>query len=299
MEATGGTPARRPRLTVDDGFAPWIRAEQGVGDVTLLWLPVAAFPMSHGEKAWLFTFLTRLHKALAEKHGLREEIFLQFKALDQFGDEFRRYVNTCMIRVGIGRAGDEPFSGMPPREEVQRYVDERTSFDYKDWMADYLVWFVGKDASGQRERFGGFGGMLTVLMQPDAQIRAPKFSVTPAMRNALPVFSRFDVDGLLKSSASLQDSFQARSKAMFGAGLEDTPEYPGIPFIMPLLKSAQFFLADEQKRNQWFTLFDLYVTESVVDKGVLLAFQKTEYERVLLDVLETMRADTRYPSVTR
>ena len=192
MQGDEAQKVRRTRLVEDRGYDPWVRAEQGVGDATLLWLPVSSFPVRHNEKAWLSELLDRLANALTTQFALRQELFLQFKNVDEFSDDFRRYVNTCMIRVGIGRAGEEPFSGMPSPEEIQQIVDERRSFDYKDWMADYLVWFVGKDPEGQRRLFSGYGAMMTAFMAPGPTPATPKFNITPAMRQQAP---RYDFRG--------------------------------------------------------------------------------------------------------
>jgi len=283
-------PLRR-RLYDAEAYTPWVRAEQGLDSTFLFWMPVSGFPMTHTEKTWLAAFLDKFHARLEADHGLRQELFLQFKGVDEFGDAFRKYTMQCLIRMGIGRAGQEPFSGMPSPEEIQKVVENRTAFDYKDWMANYLVWFVTKEPAMQRELFAGFGQMMTLFLPPDPGIKPPKFNITPSMRAALSPFKTWDVDGMIAGTIAMGDAFQAKSKTMFGQGLEETPEYPGLAFVLPLLNSAQFFLADDEKRAQWFSMFDVYVNESKADKGVLLAFAKPELEDVLLDTLEELRRD--------
>jgi len=94
----------------------------------------------------------------------------------------------------------------------------------------------------------------------------------------------------LEGSFALKDGFQAQSKQLFGAGLEDNPQYPGIPFILPLLQASDFFGQPEPESAKWFQLFDLYVRESPEDTGVLLA-SKTDFDDPLIQLLEKMRAD--------
>lgn len=293
LEIVVPPPAGRKRLSEQADCKPWVRADESqMPDCALYWLPVSGFPVRETEKAWISEFLKRLSAVLDQDHGLRGEIFFGYKQItEDLGDTFRAYAPKCMKLMGLGRFADTPVPSFPSQEEVQKLVADGKKIDFRDWLGDYLIWFIGRQPDRQRELFLGYGGMTTIYLPPDPKAQAPKLPFTPALRASLPVFQRLDVDGTIAGTFAMQDQFLEKSKALFGKGLESRPEYPGLAFILPLLESAQFFLASPELRAQWFSLFEVYVQESRKDKGFLLAFQKPEYEAALLGVLEEMTRD--------
>ena len=281
---------RRRRLFSDDEYSPWVRAHQ-LEDCFLFHAPVSAYPCMEREKLWFCEFYDRLSLAL-QKYDLRAETFLRYKGVEQFGDTFQTYAQKCQLRIGIGRITGKDLPRMPSQEEIQKYIENPNNFDYKDWIAEYLYWFVTKQPEVQRRYFLGHGQLLTLFLPPDPAAPAPRVpQFTPALRNSLSVFRTMDVDGLIKGAVSARDSFQQASKVLFGKGIEDRPDYPGIRFVLPLLDSGDFFAASPELKTQWFSLFDVYVRESDRDQGVLLAFQKEEYATLLVGVLDDMRSN--------
>jgi hypothetical protein len=281
----------RKRLHNEDDYLPWIRAEQTLSDCFLFWIPVSGFPIRHDEKVWLIEFLTRLDARL-KALDLRTEIFFQYKQVTQeMGDSFRSYAQRCMKLLGLGRFADADLPSFPTAKQVQEAVDSGKPFDFRDWIGDYLIWFIGKQPAEQRERFLGHGGMTTIYLPPDPRLKPIRLPYTPALRAAMPIFQQMDVDAMVAGTQSMNDAFLAKSKKLFGEGLEDKPEYPGIPFVLPLLDSQHFFIATPELRERWFSLFDVYVNESRKDNGFLLAFQKEAYEDIFLEILESMRND--------
>lgn len=287
-------PSAKPRKRLHDvaDCAPWKRAEERLNDCFLFWMPVSDFLVRDDEKRWITEFLARLSARLEEAHGLRCEIFFQYKQITpELGEAFRGYAQKCMKLMGLGRFADADLPSFPTADEIKKIVNSGKSVDFRDWMGDYLIWFIGKQPERQRELFLGHGGMTTIFLPPDSRTKPPRLPFTPALRASLPVFQKVDVDGMIAGTFAMQDAFLEKSKAMFGAGLESKPEYPGIAFILPLLDSGHFFLASPELRAKWFELFDVYVNESKKDKGLILAFQKEEYEQVFVDVLESLRRD--------
>ena len=287
-----GASSPRRRLFSESDILPWVAAQQELEGCRLFWMPLSGFPPRHEEKVWLTEFLERFGDRLGIEHGLRTEIFLQYKQITpEMGDSFRRYAQQCMKLLGIGRFANNDLPSFPSQEQVKKAVESGQPFDFRDWLGDYLIWFVSKQPKQQRELFLGSGGMTTIYLPPDPKLKPLKLPFTPALRAALPVFKRVDVDGIVSGTLSMQDVFLEKSKQLFGAGLEDKPEYPGIAFVLPLLDSNHFFLADADLRERWFNLFDVYVNESRKDGGIILAFRKEEYDEVLGEVLQSMRED--------
>ncbi len=221
---------------------------------------------------------------------MRGETFLRYKGAEQFGETFQRYAQKCQLRIGVGRTTGQDLPRMPSQEETKRYLENPGNFDYNDWIAEYLYWFVTKQPELQRRLFLGYGQLLTLFLPPDPTKHPQPPTLTPALRDSLSVFRTMDVDGLMQGAFSARDPFQQASKTLFGKGLEQRPDYPGIRFVLPLFDSGDFFAASPDLRTEWFSLFDVYLRESHRDHGVLLAFQKEEYEAVLVDVLQSMRS---------
>lgn len=97
-----------------------------------------------------------------------------------------------------------------------------------------------------------------------------------------------NVEGKMATGAALTDGFLARSKEIFGIGLEAEPQFPGLPFIIPLLSAANFFNYPHEEVHRWFELFDVYINESPTDQGVLMAV-KDDFDSPLVELLQQMR----------
>ncbi len=57
---------------------PLKRADQ-LTRCALYWIPVSAFPVPSGQRAWLDVFLDRVSDLMQKAHQLRAELFLQYK----------------------------------------------------------------------------------------------------------------------------------------------------------------------------------------------------------------------------
>jgi hypothetical protein len=109
------------------------------------------------------------------------------------------------------------------------------------------------------------------------------------------MFKELDLDKMWASANALSSPFLAKSKQLFGKGLENEPQTKGLPFILPLLDSADFFSQPEQTIKDCFELFDIYVRESPADNGVLLA-AKRDLDEMLIGLLRDMRSqNATYP----
>lgn len=284
---------RRTRLAEPQDFQPWVRAEEEqLPGCALFWLPVSSWPARWEERTWILEFTKRFQASLEGSAGLRGEIFLQYKSVQgELVDPFFRYTQKSLKLMGLARHPGQPMPSLPSPEEIRKLVEDKREVDVRNWVAEFAYWFVAKQPEQQRELFLGHGGLTHIFLPPDPKTRPPKLPFTPALRASLPVFQQFDVDAIHAATYALNDRFLKQSKELFGEGLEDRPEYPGITFILPLLDSAHFFAADRALRDRWFSLFEVYLRESPKDKGLLLACQQEKHLATLFDVLETMRRD--------
>ena len=129
--------------------------------------------------------------------------------------------------------------------------------------------------------------MTILYRKPDPKTKPPEVNIPPKYRGH-ELFQRFDVPALLAGACSMQDEFMAKSKIVFGVGMKKTAQVEFIPFILPLLASADIFQQSEQDLKAAFDLFDVYFQESPVDNGVLLA-SKHDLEEALIDIMAEMR----------
>jgi len=287
------TARKAGRLTPVDRsleLAPWQRARE-LTRCFLYWMPVNGFPIPLTQRAWLLTFLERLASTISLEFGLRREIFLQYKAVSGMTGTFLKTSQEFMPLMGLSRRPEAALGGPPSAAELKLMVKSGKEFNFKDLAPDYCYWFLKKKSGGkQLATFWGHGGVSMMFTKPDPATAPPPLPFSAAFRQKSKVFQMVDVDGALEGSFALKDGFQAQSKQLFGAGLEDNPQYPGIPFILPLLQASDFFGQPEPESAKWFQLFDLYVRESPEDTGVLLA-SKTDFDDPLIQLLEKMRAD--------
>jgi hypothetical protein len=266
---------------------PWRRAYQHTR-CFLYWMPTASFPVPEGQQQWLREFLQRFSKRLAEDLGLRVETFLQYKTAMDVLDKFQKTAPRFSPLLGLSRKPGDKIPTLPTKEDMMPVVRGEKEFNLKDWIADYCYWFLCKKPLDQWREFLGLGGITLMFLKPDPKTMPPALPFTDAFRKKHRVFQMLDVDALLAGGYSLKDEFMAKSKELFGAGLEDHPQYPGIVFILPLLSTEHFLTQSEQENEKWFQLFEVYVNESPTDKGILLAF-KNDHEKLLIDILKEIR----------
>jgi hypothetical protein len=282
---------RKARLTPVDRsheLAPWRRANE-LTRCWLYWMPVSGFPIPLAQRAWLLQFLERLASTASDQFGLRREIFLQHKTVAPLMDAFLRTTREFQPLMGLSRRPGAPLPKFPSNEEMKEMVKSGT-FNLDEITPDYCYWFLKKSGKKQLETFWGHGGISMIFAEPDPATTPPPLPFSAAFRQKSTVFQKVDVDGVWESAFSLNDGFQAKSKELFGAGLEQNPQYPGITFILPLLRSSDFFSQPEQESAKWFQLFDLYLHETPEDAGILLA-SKTDIDETLIELLGKMREE--------
>ncbi|HUA20140.1 MAG TPA: hypothetical protein VMB25_15435 [Bryobacteraceae bacterium] len=290
----------RQRLTPGDrarDLLPWQRANE-LTSCFLYWLPVRTFPIPANQRDWLREFVRRWAAILKAQHSLRMELFLQYKIVHP--DYTNTLLNNMMELVPVVGLGRKPGSGLPAyptKQEVQsmsksmfdslKREEPLDPPDVKKYMPDYSYWFVDKSAERQLDLFFGLGGMTMAFLKPDPKTVPPPLAVSEAQRKKLPVFQKMDVDKARAQAASLADSFLAKSKDLFGAGLEAEPQAKGLLFILPILDTADFFSQPAETVENVFQLFDVYAKESPADHGVVLAF-KADLEEEFIQILKSM-----------
>ena len=286
--------AQRLAPIQEESLYPWYRAPE-LERCFLYWIPVVSFPVPSDQVAWQMEFFDRLVGRLRSASGLRPEVFLQFQAAteEKTAATLQKRAVEFHPLLGFSRRPGAPLPKFPGNEEVKRdqalYLRGEKSLDVKQIMAGYCYWFLNKADHQQREAFLGQGGLTMIFLKPDPKTAVPPLvHFSSYVRRTNPAFQVMDVDRFVAGVFALTDGFLARSKKLFGAGLEDEAVFPGIPFILPLLESADFFRQSDEECGKWFELFDVYMNESPNDMGLVLA-SKQDLDQDLLDILRQMR----------
>ncbi len=291
----------RRRLTDDTMYRPWVKAQVDLGGASLFWLPVSGYPLTHAESDWAQNFLMLLGWQLQEQFNLRTELFLRFQDLSpELAVDLRTYISKRPRVFGLGRLSDLELPAEPSEEQRHEIQRRLKTEEFAGALAQDSLWFVNKEPDVQRHLFFGHGHTTSVFLPPDPKTKAPPLPLTPALRALFPVFQERDVDGEIAAQYALKDAFLPKSKQLFGAGLAERPEYPALGYILPRFESQTFLNADPDLRQRWFNFAEVYVEESVKDKGVLLAIKEDKYGPVLRDVLDRMAdRQMRYPEAIR
>jgi hypothetical protein len=283
-----GTIRRTRAVPADRGkeILPWRRAKS-MTKCSLYWMPVSTFPASQADRIWLLQFTTLLGAHLKTEFQAEPYVFFQYKTAVTVHDEFVRRAQEFMPLMGLGRRPGSDVPNLPSDQELQAAVDEKRRLDVNQYTADYAYWFLTKSERKQRELFQGLGGMTILYRKPDPKTKPPEVNIPPKYRGH-ELFQRFDVPALLAGACSMQDEFMAKSKIVFGAGMKKAAQVEFIPFILPLLTSADIFQQSEQDLKAAFDLFDVYFQESPSDNGMLLA-SKHDLDPALIDIMGEMR----------
>ena len=236
-------------------------------------------------------FLDRWAEVVKSKYQLRIEQFLNARVL-----------HPALVHAFVDASRDmKPLPGFGWRsiarstavtpEKLKALEDGSKKFEFSEYMEDQCFWFPDKTEKKQRELFLGHGGLTILYMKPDPKTEPPamhpivsKFASSSALKE---LTASFDIERITGIAYAFRDSFLPKSKEMFLAIDPSDARIQKAPFIVPLLNSRDFFGRPAEECDAWFQLFDMYVTESPEDRGILLA-AKPDIEEDLIAVLREM-----------
>ncbi|MGH9450167.1 MAG: hypothetical protein ACRD11_06440 [Terriglobia bacterium] len=284
QEPDASAHARLTALATKSELQPWVRAKRQAGCL-LYWLPVSVFPAPAEQRKWILTFIRNLSKLIAHKFGLRPELFIRQDTLTPVLRA--KFLNASMElqpRVGFSRRPGALLPPLPSGDEPKPKQPRRAQSSFPR-----CYWIRSRAMEKNLEGFFGCGGTTLIFLKPDPKTRPPEIQI-PKMMTDHPLAKGVDLKAKLAQIFVSLDSFLPKSKEVFGKGLESHTLFPALPFILPRLNSSDFFSHKEDEVAQWFDLFDLYLTESSDDRGLLLA-SRLDFEGYLVELLEQMRED--------
>lgn len=285
------------RLTPIGDMRPWRHAPSFTG-CFLYWIPVSRFPVPVTQRRWLLRFFDIFADTLERELQLDSEIFVQLRTIVENSDLHRDFLNHSMdLRPLIGYAR-APHAEIPPATLTQAELDAFSRPDTRpsiyEHLPDYCYWFVNRSGQLHRRLFLGQGGMTHLFLARDSKTQLPDafqqgLKRISRSRMLQPLREQLDIDKEVKSTASLGRDFLQKSKAVFGAGMKRDLHYFGLQYIIPLLRSRDFFETPLEAVRSWFDVFEIYIQESPADGGILLA-SKTNLESVLVSSVEALKA---------
>jgi hypothetical protein len=289
------TPPREGRIQPIEKrqLEPFLRAPQSTG-CELYWISVSAWPAPVTQRTWLIDFFQRLNKFLAQEHSLRGEFFLQQQTVPQVEKQFRKLAVDLLPKLGLARKPNAPMPPPPSMDQLKGAV-RGEAFEVSDHLPDYCYWFHHPDLPSLLGEFFGLGGSAMFYLKPDPATKTPEIPLANELRQLFPQMRWDRLEMMMQAGSAVKDGFLAASKKLFGEGLEEEPEYAGLSYIVPLLRTGDFFNQPETERQKWFQLFDLFWRESPADKGIYIA-SKLPLEEPLSDILKAMKEEGKlYP----
>lgn len=287
---------QRSRLSdADPAKLLWpLRRAEKLTKCFLYWIPVRSFPIPLEQRAWLNAFIDRFSQLLEKEQGLRSECFLQLKTvypalLETFIDKAHDLVPV----MGFSHRPGVELPPIPTLKELQPILDGKEKYKFEDSIGDYCYWFLDKDQKTQRQLFWGNGGMSLLFMNPDPNTKVAPLPIPKGIRNHptfMDLFKKNDPDKAFARANALKDSFRAKSLELFGQIIGGNLQLKGVPFIIPLLSTGDFFQRPNTECSTWFELFEVYLNESPKDQGILIA-SKLDLEDALINLLKQMTRD--------
>jgi hypothetical protein len=290
--------SRLSPLAQDTDLLPLRRAHQ-MTRCALYWVPVSSFPIPSAQRLWINSFLDRVLQLMQESHGLRAEVFLQCKTVfPSLVERLNENALDLTPLMGLAQRPGQEIPPIPTVEDLQQVLKEKEKYDFKKFVGDFCYWFIKKDAKKQRDLFWGYGGMTILFLAPDPSTKVAPLQIPKWIREDpgfAGLFKLFDPDQANANSHALLDGFRKKSLDLFAEDLKKNVQLKGMPFVIPLLSTRDFFNRPEEECKKWLELFDLYVNESPADDGVLIA-SKLDVEEELIAILNQMKADgLQYP----
>jgi hypothetical protein len=287
------SPSRLSALDRDPELLPLKRARQ-MTRCALYWIPVGAIPVPSGQRIWLGSFLNRMSQLIQKTYGLRPEVFLQYKTIfpalvESFNDKALELIPI----MGLAQRPGQSIPPIPTMEDLRPIFEGKEKYDFGKFIGDFCYWFLRKDESKQRELFWGHGGMTILFLDPDPKTKVAPLAIPKSIRQHpgfADLFKLFDPDQTNADAHALGDGFRKKSLELFSEDIKKSVQLKGMPFVIPLLSTRDFFNRPEEECKKWFELFDLYVNESPLDQGVVIA-TKLDVEEDLIGILKQMKEE--------
>ena len=268
---------------------PFRYAESFTGG-SLYWLPVDSFPIRTAERQRILPLLTGLVQALEKSLKAQPACFWSQEAMSPSTPERRDRFFDDLYRL-------QPASGYQRRagqvlqmldgDQLVRDVQALTGpLDVAKYQHFLSFWCTAVEVDYFLENYFGYS-FATVMLLANSPAAPPPVKL-PAFLLKHPGFKPLVEDtppeALAKKMAAAGHPFGKMSRELFGEGFARPSYLKAMPFIVPDLAAGDFFSQGRKLTDALFTLTPVYIRESKVDQGVLIASREPLHE-LLIELL--------------
>jgi hypothetical protein len=264
---------------------PWRRAPDL--KFHLYWAPVSRFPAPPDERTWMLRFFDAFNEAVAAQFELRPEVIVSFQVIAHNRDGFIRQAREFHPRPGLTRYPGET-AVMPDREQLLNGA-HTPGKDRASLIPGSCLWLSSKAEQAERELFQTSGGLTLLFRKDPGPPKALPFEIPQILLDKYPKLKQIDMSRLYNEAYN-PDGLWPQLKSAFGGGLEDLSEFKATPFIVPRMDAAAFFKMGAEEIEKFFSIIDIYVQESVEDRGILLA-SRADFEKPIARTVTKLRQD--------
>lgn len=276
-------------------FKPWHKSFE-MTDCHLYWMPVANTPMLFRQRQWCLRFARLLQEKIAPLTGAQPNLFLQMKVVQpNLADPFIRNATRFVPLLGLSRRRGASLPALPDEKYIEQLQQGKIKYDHQALQPDYCYWFLYPETEEQMRLFFGHGGMMMLFVSTPEGEKPPLPFIPPGVAKH-PQFAALLAENRLEkmtdSITRMKSPFFPQTKTIFGRGLEDDLQFPGLKFVVPLLSIEDFLEAKPEEIEEWFTVFDVVLTESPKDKGLIIASRhEIDLDETLSEIVESMKED--------
>lgn len=257
---------------MEERLRPWIRAE-ALEWPDLFWKPVSAFPCRQFEREWQAGLIRLLAEDLAGE-GLEPCCFLEAASLQgALADAFRRHTEALAPVPGFSRRLWDPPPAPPPQETLDAIRNRQAPFDLGLFARGIAFWVQPEDLFSFTMQFGGTGGLSVLFARPAPQ--EDPLAGLPAALLENPFFASaapgLDLRKELRHLLRMRDARMTELFQIFSRGWEEAIPFSGVSFMVPRLKSMDFFDNNGAILREFLRIAPVSLFESEPDGGLLLA----------------------------
>lgn len=266
-----------------------IRYAESFTGGSLYWLPVDSFPMRKGERQRNLALVTGLVQALEKSLKAQAACFWSQEAMspstpdlrDRFFDDLYRLQPASGYQRRAGQVM-QMLDGDTLVKEVQALTGPLDVSKYQHFLS---YWCTAAEPAYFIENYFGYSYATVLLLAAVpgvAPVKIPAFLMNhPGFK---PLMDDSPPEAIAKKVTAASHPFRQQSRELFGTGFARPSYVKSMPFILPDLVASDFFAQGSKLTEALFQLAPVYIRESKVDQGILVASKEPLHD-LFIDLL--------------